>query len=204
MLPVVKNIVRNVRHALIDWKLRLLVKRKPLNVVIGASDVYQKGWVGTDISHLNLLVQRDWETYFTENSIDALLAEHVWEHLEAEDAYVAAKNCYRYLKPGSALRVAVPDGFHPSPEYVNQVRPGGSGLGADDHRVLYNYRTLTDVFTRAGFSVDLLEYFDETGSFHQKPWDPEKGLILRSRRYDERNKDGKLKYTSLIIDAAKK
>lgn len=40
---------------------------------------------------------------------DAFLAEHVWEHLSLEDAHRATRNCYRFLRPGGRLRLAVPD-----------------------------------------------------------------------------------------------
>ena len=51
-------------------------------------------------------------------------------------------NCYEFLRPGGRLRIAVPDGFHPEPGYIEYVRPGGTGIGADDHKVLYNYQSL--------------------------------------------------------------
>jgi predicted SAM-dependent methyltransferase len=99
--------------------------------------------------------------------------------------------------------VAVPDGFHPDPAYIASVRPGGTGGGADDHQLLYDYRSFGRVFEDVGFRVDLLEYFDETGTFHAKAWDETRGVIARSARNDERNADGKLVYTSIILDAVK-
>jgi hypothetical protein len=64
-------------------------------------------------------------------------AEHVWEHLMPEQGATAARICHRFLRPGGYVRVAVPDGLHPDPKYVEWVRPGGSGLGAWDHTVLH-------------------------------------------------------------------
>lgn len=54
-----------------------------------------------------------------------------------------------------------------------------------------------------GFKVQLLEYWDELGNFHFVDWSDEAGRVSRSRRFDSRNIDGKLNYTSLIIDAIK-
>jgi len=51
--------------------------------------------------------------------LDAILAEHVWEHLTKEEALIAALTCYRYIKNGGYLRVAVPDGPHPNPQTLN-------------------------------------------------------------------------------------
>ena len=132
-----------------------------------------------------------------------MLAEHVWEHLTIDQGLEAAQRCFEYLKPGGYLRVAVPDGFHPDELYRHRVRPGGSGAGADDHRVLYNHITLADIFEKAGFRVDLLEYFDSEGKFHFVDWNPEDGKINRSWRFDRRNEDGATNYTSIILDAYK-
>ena len=77
------------------------------------------------------------------------------------------------------------------------------GPDAADHKVLYTYRTLREIFESAGFRVDLLEYFDENGEFHHKDWDPNDGMIRRSKRFDHRNRDNQLNYTSIVLDAKK-
>jgi predicted SAM-dependent methyltransferase len=107
------------------------------------------------------------------------------------------------LKAGGYVRAAVPDGMHPDPEYRDAVRPGGTGLGADDHKVLYDHESFRRIFEKVGFSVNLLEYFDKQGEFHFKAWNPHDGMILRSRRHDKRNKAGGLGFTSIILDAIK-
>jgi len=152
---------------------------------------------------LDLLRPSTWSRFFEEESIDAILAEHVWEHLTQEQGMEAARTCYRFLKPGGYVRLAVPDGFHPDPHYIEQVRIGGTGPAAWDHKVLYDFQSISTVFARAGFEVKLLEYFNERGAFHAVDWDPDEGLIHRSRRFDRRNRDKPLTYTSLIIDAMK-
>ena len=58
-------------------------------------------------------------------------------------------------------------------------------------------------FEKEGFKVNLLEYFDQEGKFHFLEWDPAEGNIIRSKRFDERNQDGNLRYTSIILDAYK-
>ena len=150
-----------------------------------------------------MLHENDWRYFFDKNKIDAILAEHVWEHLNEKDGLLAAQNCFKFLRPGGYLRIAVPDGLNPNPEYINYVKPGGTGDGADDHKVLYNYQILSSMLEKAGFKVNLLEYFDEYGRFHAENWKPEDGMIRRSKRFDKRNTDGVLNYTSLIIDAVK-
>lgn len=162
-----------------------------------------KGWYSTDLDSLDVLDPADWERGCRPASLGAILAEHVWEHLEPEEALAAARHCHTYLARGAYLRLAVPDGLHPDPDYIERVRPGGTGPGAGDHRVLYSYRSLAALLRRAGFRVEPLEFFDEQGRFHERPWSPGDGLVRRSRRHDPRNADGRPRYTSLIVDAWK-
>lgn len=178
-------------------------RTQPVKLVVGSMYSLYKGWIHSDIETLDLLKKSDWERYFPEDSIDRILAEHVWEHLTPEQGQLAFRNCYTFLKPGGILRVAVPDGFNPSEEYIDHVKPGGTGNGADDHKLLYNYKLMSGFLENVGFKVNLLEYFDENGQFHKSPWNPEDGMIRRSADHDERNQNGKLGYTSLIIDAIK-
>lgn len=175
----------------------------PLRVVVGASGVFEGGWLATDIDILNLLQDADWRVFFQPDSIHTILAEHVWEHLTEEQGLSAAKQCHKYLKPGGRLRIAIPDGLHPDPEYIEHVRVGGSGPGADDHKVLHTWKTLSAMLTRAGFRPELLEYWDEAAQFHHTDWQAEEGMVHRSRRFDQRNRDGVLRYTSLIVDGIK-
>jgi predicted SAM-dependent methyltransferase len=174
-------------------------------IVVGSSGKYDSGWIPTNVDYLNLLKPADWDRFFQPNSLEAILAEHVWEHLTQEEGYEAARTCFQYLRPGGYLRVAVPDGLHPSPTYLEWVRPGGAAPMqiANDHKVLYTYSTLRELFESSGFRVKLYEYFDEAGTFHCHHWDEKAGTIWRSKRFDKRNKEGNVMFTSIILDAVK-
>ena len=174
----------------------------PLRIVVGAHRIFEPGWIPTEREALDLLKPESWTRYFREGEIDAILAEHVWEHLDREQAVTAAKTCLRFLKPGGHLRVAVPDGLHPSPEYIQRVRPGGTGPAAWDHKILYDYRTFPAIFREAGFEPELLEWYDTGHELHRTEWDPEDGMIHRSWRFDKRT-GLPYRYTSLILDARK-
>ena len=204
LLPYVFKRFRYLYRRLVaPYQLKRLAKRRPLKIVIGASSISEPGWITTEIEYLNLLKPEDWERYFQPNSIDAILAEHVWEHLTLEQGVQAAKTCLKYLRPKGYLRVAVPDGLHPNPTYIEWVRPGGIGVAADDHKVLYTYQSFRKVFESAGFKTELLEYFDKEGEFHAREWEPTDGMIHRSKRFDGRNRGKKLAYTSIVLDATK-
>jgi predicted SAM-dependent methyltransferase len=175
----------------------------PLRLVVGASGTRTPpGWISSEEDFVDLLRPDTWLRYFAEESVATIVAEHVWEHLDEEQGLAAARTCIRFLEPGGRLRLAVPDGNSPDPAYIDAVMPGGTGAGADDHKMLYTAESLTELCASAGFEVDVLEHFDAEGRFHRRPWDPDEGMIRRSLEFDPRNRDG-LVYTSLIIDALK-
>ncbi|HLF34216.1 MAG TPA: hypothetical protein VI583_08260 [Cyclobacteriaceae bacterium] len=203
MRQVIRQIYVFVNVWLTIFSLKWFDKRNPLRISLGSAEVNQKGWIQTDKEVLDLLRPETWRRCLKPDSVDALFAEHVWEHLTEEEGFIAANTCFLFLKKGGYLRIAVPDGFHPDSDYIECVKPGGYGWGASDHKVLYNYLSLKKIFEEAGYQVKLLEYFDEKGRFHYEDWNESTGKVRRSSRYDERNSGSQLKYTSIIIDAVK-
>jgi len=175
---------------------------KKINVGSGYV-AFDEDWFSCDIDILNLTKRTDWILLLKNRRVRNIFAEHVWEHLSEGDTLLANNNCYEFLKKGGRLRIAVPDGFHPNQEYINYVKPNGTGIGSDDHKILYNYKVMTEKLEKAGFKIALLEYWDENGKFHYIDWSNNHGKVTRSKRYDSRNIDGKLNYTSLIVDAFK-
>ena len=179
-----------------------------LKVVVGAGEFNNNpGWLQTQEDDLNLLDESTWEKRFEHNSLSAILAEHVWEHLTFEEGVKAAKICYIFLKPSGHIRCAVPDAFFPDETYQNIVKVGGPGPKdhpAASHKIVHNYKTLTQMFNIAGFDVVLLEYCDERGNFYFIDWDANDGVIFRSKRYDSRNQGDQLGFPSLIVDAIKR
>ena len=174
-----------------------------LKVVLGASGISQHGWLATEHGFLNILIEADWSRYFEKHSINRMLAEHVWEHMTVPEGLLASQHSFNFLADGGSIRIAVPDGLNPDLEYINAVKPNGTGPGARDHKVLYTHDSLGQMLESVGFVVRKLVYFDEKGQFHIEKWNVEDGLVRRSLKYDPRNTDSKINYTSLIIDAIK-
>ena len=185
-------------------ELKRAMRNQPVKkIILGAAQTHFPDWISTDYPAVDITGSDSMSRHFKAGTVSAFLAEHVWEHLTPEQADAACRNCYEALAPGGYLRMAIPDGLHPDPAYIEQVRPGGSGLGADDHKVLYTYETLSSHLEAAGFKIKLLEYFDEDGKFHYSEWSPDDGMITRSSRFDQRNTVMANAYTSLIVDALK-
>ncbi len=172
-------------------------------LVLGAGPTKYEGWFSTDIVTLDVTREKDFKKYFKNKKINKILAEHVIEHLSSEQIIKMNKNIYKYSESDLNIRIAVPDGFHPDVEYINKVKPGGSGEGADDHKHLFNFKTLTEIFNETGYKAKIVEYWDENGKFHSS-YNANNGYIKRCFSNDLRNNDGIPHYTSLIIDFTKK
>lgn len=201
---VIRSIVYKPKNILDLIQLKAKIKNSTgkLQIIIGAHTTDYKDWLPTNIENLNLLEIASFENLFGDKKADRFLAEHVFEHISYDDALIALKNCNKYLKKGGAVRIAVPDGLHPNPDYINMVKPGGYGEGAHDHKLLYDYKTLSKAFEESGYRVNLLEYYDENGQFHFNEWDSKDGHIIRSKRYDKRFNEP-LGYSSLIVEGIK-
>lgn len=194
-----------IKEYLEGWHISRQVRRRHsrIKVILGAAHTHFSGWISTNYPTVDITRRDSMSRHFKAGVVSAFLAEHVWEHLTPEQADAACRNCYEALAPGGYLRMAVPDGLHPDPVYIEQVRPRGSGPGSDDHKVLYTYETLSSLLEAAGFKIKLLEYFDENGKFHYSEWSTDDGMIIRSSRFDKRNAIKPNAYTSLIVDALK-
>lgn len=163
-----------------------------MKVIIGAAATQYPGWVSTNRDELDLLCPEDWRAF---RPVEMALAEHVWEHLTPDEGRQAAINCFPVVP---RLRVAVPDGNFPDDAYIARARLGEC---EGDHRALYAYETLSAIFIAAGYNVVMpLEWWEAKGVFHYRPWSPDDGMVMRSLRFDKRNWDGHIGYTSLIID----
>jgi len=173
---------------------------KQNKIIIGAGQTRYDGWIATQLDTLDAKNPADWQAILQGQRADRVLAEHVFEHLTEAQTHEALKNIAAILSPKGMFRIAVPDGYHPDPEYIDYVRPGGTAPGADDHKILYTYKTLSAVIEQADLQVRLIEYFDEKGCFHAVPWRYEDGHIMRCAALDGRNKDRPYSFTSLIAD----
>ena len=191
---------RKSRHLLRQQVKGFRYKDKPIKVIIGAASTSYESWLSTDLPILDALNLAHWSYIFPRGSIDRILAEHVIEHWSKDEFRLFLRAVQLFVSEQGFIRIAIPDGFHPNPSYIDYVKPGGTGSGADDHKVLYNYITITRILSEEQYDYNLLEYFDETGKFHHIPCEISDGFVERSADHDPRNMERPLSYTSLIID----
>ena len=139
--------------------------------------------------------------------ISNLLSEHVFEHLTFKELENTLKLSNNYLKKGGKLRIAVPDGYNPHDEYIQNVKIEGIGADAQDHKQLLNYDILKKLLENNNFECFILEGYKNNKLIINKFSDFD-GYIIRTRKRDRKSKDSKWNFidsnTSLIIDAIKK
>jgi predicted SAM-dependent methyltransferase len=186
----------------LNWLLYLKT-HSDIEIVVGAGPTKYKGWFATDIVTLDVTNENHFKKYFKKKRIHKVLAEHVLEHLTTSELQLMISNFQKYSAKNVNIRIAVPDGFHKDNDYIDKVKPGGTGEGAEDHKHLFNYRSLAELFEAQNFKAKLVEYWDEKGNFHSDYSKDENGYVKRSFINDSRNQDGIPHYTSLIIDFTK-
>jgi predicted SAM-dependent methyltransferase len=185
-----------------------------MRIIVGAGEVKRDGWLSLQHADLDIRDARQWAKRFSPASLAAILTEHTLEHLTVAEARAAVRNFWRYLKFDGYVRCAVPDGFHSSPAYLNWVAPNSAGerflanfrVNEPSHKTLWNYRTLSQLFSEAGFAVVVREWFDEARRFHKTDWSIEHGYIRRSHGSAWSMFLGAIvgaPYTSLLMDAVK-
>jgi len=203
-----KNTFRKIFHKItyplfyLKWVLYSSTN-KEIKLLVGAGLTEFRGWFPTDVHFLDITKESDFQKLFLKRKIDKILAEHVLEHLTSGQLKLMAANFYKYSSGKINIRIAVPDGFHKDQIYIEQVKPGGTGNGADDHKHLFNYKSLSEVFVNVGFKANPIEYWNEEKEFYTVYKNDGNGIIRRSFINDKRNSDGSPNYTSLIIDFTK-
>src|SRR5437868_7824456 len=184
--------------------IRLVIGAGTTEFFIGPRGSNYDGWLITDRHSLDALDAGDWSALFSESSIDRILAEHVIEHWTESQFLTFLANIEPFVAMTGSIRIAAPDGFHPEPAYIESVKPGGTGEGSSDHNELNDCSSIERLIAGTNWSCEFLEYYDSEGEFHWKPWRISDGFIERSARFDERNQERPLSYTSLIFDLTKK
>lgn len=200
-----KYILYKFRYILLKYSV---FKNNELKIILGAATTYQKGWLSTNEQWFDIRYENNWKKLFKKKElISNLLAEHVFEHLTYVelDNTLSHANCY--LKKGGKLRIAVPDGYNPSEEYIKNVNINGIGADAQDHKQLLNFDILNKLLIRNNFSCNILEGY-KNNELIQNKFNDFDGFIIRTRKRKNINLDPDWFFedsgTSLIVDAIKK
>jgi len=119
-----------------------------------------------------------------DNSAEGILSEHFFEHILADEIGFLLAESYRILKPGSMLRIAVPD-YH-SPRNLKYLEQGYDPTHTD-RKTLTNYPLLKELTDASPFiKVKYYQYWDGDNFVYRKI-DYSKGMIQRTADNDARN-----------------
>lgn len=141
--------------------------RRPLRLHLGSGGEPKDGWVNVDL--LGDPVELAWDLArgipFSDGSAEAVFHEHLLEHIPLRAGYFFLRECFRVLRPGGVLRVAVPDAgrlaasYAGDRSYLRSLHPEAptAMLGLQElfywhrHTTMYDAETLTLMLRAAGF-----------------------------------------------------
>lgn len=188
-------------------RIRSQLSQGKRKLVVGAGSTDIQNWISSDYPVVNLLNHTRIGALFGEVYLDAILAEHVFEHFTLSEAVIALQAAWCILKSdGGRFRIAVPDANHPGKHFTHMVYGAWAvrhqGNGYPGHHTGWTISQLTRILHASGFQVTPLEWWDSDQYFYIRDWDAQQGgPISRSAKHDRRNADGGLNYTSLLVDA---
>ena len=127
------------------------MSKKYLNVGCGSHFIISKGWTNLDfvstsehvIPH-NLLQGIP----FPDESFDLVYHSHVLEHFSKEDGRKLIEECFRVLKPGGVIRIAIPNLEEIAKNYLKFLE--------------LSYQNQTNALYQANYDWSLIEMFDQT------------------------------------------
>ena len=63
-----------------------------MKVIVGAGNTQQDGWIALQHQHLDIRSLSNWKKNFHPESLDAVLSEHILEHLDIAENEKTAQN----------------------------------------------------------------------------------------------------------------
>jgi predicted SAM-dependent methyltransferase len=147
-------------------RLEELSRRSPLKLNLGSGQEPLDGFVNIDF--VGAPVDLAWHlgdgVPFADGTVDAVLSEHVLEHLTLPQAQGVLHEAFRVLRPGGALRVSVPDAGLLLRSYAGtsdndwalqfptRMLAVDALFYENDHRTMYDNTLMIALFEIAGFA----------------------------------------------------
>ena len=169
MNTTIRQILSKIKNKIIPQKeSRLVVTKETYSVLkprlhIGCGPINLEGWINIDArdtSHVHINTDVIDLKDFSDNSIGEIYLCHVLEHFSFQEVSSVLDVFYRKLQPGGLLRISVPDFRLMAQSYLVQnvglhslkhALMGGQDYQYNFHKSVYDFETLVQVLTDAGF-----------------------------------------------------
>ncbi|MDR0466166.1 MAG: glycosyltransferase [Deltaproteobacteria bacterium] len=141
-----------------------LQKDRPRLLNLGCGNAFHSDWVNLDVSSSNpavLAYDLHLGIPFADDSFDVVYHSHVLEHLERPYAEHLLRECFRALKPGGTLRVAVPNLEAAVRAYLAALDEARSGDANTQKRHEWMIIELLDQLTRTESGGEMLRWWAE-------------------------------------------
>lgn len=197
------------------WKCRITApktfKTDKTLFHLGCGDRHLEGWLNVDLwdSDINLDIANG-VLPFENNHFEAVVSQHVIEHLTIEDELIPLlKECYRTMKDGAEIWLSTPDMEKVSRSYIEhqstdmvkdrQARLPHWNLGGLPDQHFMNDMFHQELEHRNLFDLGLLTWTLNQAGFSKVERMDEKALLDRFPAFPPRNDD----YQSIYVKAIK-
>lgn len=205
----IRQMIKAVKYTRRKYAIRRPVANdQTIKIIVGAAETFQDGWYSTNEQWLDITKAQDWTAVFQGKQIlSHVVAEHVFEHLHADEALAALRSMHAHMIDGGRVRIAVPDGYNPDPVYLKHVGINGIGDDAADHKQLLNADVLMQMMRDCGFVPKHVEGYTKDGDLVRNAYEGSDGFIVRSRQNQSAQDAARWDFpdadTSLIVDGVK-
>lgn len=139
------------------------VSANGLLVNIGCGSTWHPAWVNLDVRPVSPGI-RSWNVAdglpFADGQVQACYASHVLEHLSRHQARTLLAECWRVLRPGGVLRLAVPDLETLAREYLKALASTAGGDPSARRRHEWMTIELLDQMVRTESGGDMAPYLE--------------------------------------------
>lgn len=197
--------------------------KEPNNLIklnIGSFTVMHKNdWINLDILDLSNYAKQNNLIFkqvdcsnnipYQDNSVDMITASHFIEHLTRDQGKQFLKECLRIMKPGSIIRLTIPDATLICSDYlagrisIHSSHNEGVKNAEDDaqslyelliagHQTIYDFNSLNKLLQKTGFTeIKKMEYQKSRSDIiakENKDMFPELSLYIEAIKHDEQLK----------------
>jgi predicted SAM-dependent methyltransferase len=133
---------------------------------LGCGGRFRDGWVNVNFTSTGRgVIEADLGkgVPFSDQSFDMIYHSHLLEHFSKADALVFLKDCFRVLRPGGVIRIAVPDLESITRNYLFALEKARAGTKGWDHNYEWMLLEMYDQVVRNQSGGEMARYlFNET------------------------------------------